>query len=925
MDVEKMGEPSTGRSEGPNELGRGDCVGRYLIVGLIGKGGMGEVYAAYDPELDRKIALKLLRARTVAGVDPSEGRGRLLREAQAIARLSDPNVVVVFDVGTFGDRVFLAMEFVDGNTLGYWLQAKTRTWREIVATFIAAGRGLACAHRAGVVHRDFKPDNVMIGRDGKVRVMDFGLARTIDSGMADNPLDKPTRAEATPPPGDNGPAPLPDSMRSTSASNADRASTAAASISNKQVGLPVPGIAFAVTSGGGPGAWTEADTATRDLSKDVAANRTSFPPSPLNAPLTVTGAMMGTPAYMAPEQFQGGSIDPRTDQFSFCVAVYEGLYGERPFSGKTIHELSENVQAGRVRQPPAQPRVPGWLRRVVLRGMRVDREQRYPSMEVLLATLARDPARTRRRWAAGGTVAALIVVLGVGLVRAQQQQRMKCLGAEAKLAGIWEVPNGKGLSPRKESIRRAFLATKKRYAADSFTVVMNALDRYVIEWNTMHRDSCEATNIRGEQSAEVLDLRTSCLHDRFNEVRALTGVLSDANAEVVTKSVEAAQALRPVEQCADIAALRAVVRPPDDPAARRAVADVRTQLSDVKALVTGGRYKSAAKDVARVVEDARRTKYAPVIAEALLELGELQLLGNDAKLAEKSYEEAVWVAEGSRHDEVVLEAAAQLIANIGFSQHRHQEAEHWALFAGAVLRRLGPGHDMLAAWRANNLALVYFAEGRLEDALAMVREAVATKTRAVGEEHFDVAVSLTNEAYLLHELGRTDEAIEKNQRAIEIFRKTLGPDHPRVANPLVNGSEFMNARGRYVEAQAMAEQALTIMERELDWDQQEFAVAFTAIGLSWIGRGKPTLAIPVLEKALLIRETGDPDPVRLGETRFALARALWESDHSSMRAILLAEKAQGDFENNSRTTNRKVDVANWIDSHKVSGAHISMR
>ena len=141
MNTDKPGGTSEQKPGGSPELGRGAIVGRYLVVGLIGKGGMGEVYAAYDAELDRKIALKLLRPHNTAGVDPSEGRSRLLREAQAIARLSDPNVVVVFDVGTFEDRVFLAMEFVDGNTLGYWLQAKPRTWREVVATFTAAGRG----------------------------------------------------------------------------------------------------------------------------------------------------------------------------------------------------------------------------------------------------------------------------------------------------------------------------------------------------------------------------------------------------------------------------------------------------------------------------------------------------------------------------------------------------------------------------------------------------------------------------------------------------------------------------------------------------------------------------------------------------------------------------------------------------------------
>src|SRR3954451_179670 len=155
-------------------LARGETVGRFVVLGLVGRGGMGEVYAAYDPELERKVAVKLVRARPGA---TEQRRLRLLREAQAIAQLSHPNVVVVYDVGTFRDSVFIAMEFVEGHTLGYWLQAQTRRWREVLDVYVAAGRGLVAAHAAGLVHRDFKPDNVMITKSGQVRVMDFGLAR----------------------------------------------------------------------------------------------------------------------------------------------------------------------------------------------------------------------------------------------------------------------------------------------------------------------------------------------------------------------------------------------------------------------------------------------------------------------------------------------------------------------------------------------------------------------------------------------------------------------------------------------------------------------------------------------------------------------------------------------------------------------------
>src|SRR3954465_4084851 len=171
-------------------LPRGATIGRYVVLGLVGRGGMGEVYAAYDPELDRKVAVKLLRVKPGAGVSQSEGRARALREAQAIARLSHPNVVVVFDVGTFEDKVFIAMEFVEGNTVTYWLEGQQRSWKEILQVFTDAGRGLAAAHEKGLIHRDFKTDNVMVSRDRHVRVMDFGLARQVQekSGAAPAPV-----------------------------------------------------------------------------------------------------------------------------------------------------------------------------------------------------------------------------------------------------------------------------------------------------------------------------------------------------------------------------------------------------------------------------------------------------------------------------------------------------------------------------------------------------------------------------------------------------------------------------------------------------------------------------------------------------------------------------------------------------------------
>jgi serine/threonine protein kinase len=295
----------------PSMTGR--VLGRYTLTDRLGAGAMGVVYRADDFGLGRHVALKLLHRPDDALTD------RLVREARAMAQVNHPNVVAVYDVGVADGTTYIAMELVTGTSLRFW-QQQAHTVAEIVAAYITAGRGLAAAHAAGIVHRDFKPDNCLVGSDGRIRVTDFGLASA--------------RA---------GDGPRPDDLE-----------------------------------------------------------------------LTASGSVIGTPAYMAPEQFVGGNIDPRTDQFNFCVALYEALYGARPFAGKSFDDLGDSVSAGQVRAAPAGSRVSGALRAIVLRGLSVRPGGRYPTMDHLLAELGRDRARPWRRTAT--VCAALAVVLGLGLV-----------------------------------------------------------------------------------------------------------------------------------------------------------------------------------------------------------------------------------------------------------------------------------------------------------------------------------------------------------------------------------------------------------------------------------------------------------------------------------------------------------------------------
>ena len=177
LDVTTPGDDLLQSDGLPVEHEVGTQVDKYVILERLGQGGMGVVYKAYDPELDRRVALKFLSVSEGEGTTDAGANVRLLREAQALAQLSHPNVVAVYGVGTFDKQVFMAMEYVEGQTLRQWLKSSQRTPNEILEVMIPAGQGLAAAHLAGLIHRDFKPENVLIGNDSRVRVLDFGLAR----------------------------------------------------------------------------------------------------------------------------------------------------------------------------------------------------------------------------------------------------------------------------------------------------------------------------------------------------------------------------------------------------------------------------------------------------------------------------------------------------------------------------------------------------------------------------------------------------------------------------------------------------------------------------------------------------------------------------------------------------------------------------
>jgi eukaryotic-like serine/threonine-protein kinase len=811
--AEAATEPVAKRSRGEasTPLRRGEVLGRYFILHELGRGGMGVVYAAFDPELDRKVALKILhpdRARKGGG---GLGQARLLREAKALARLSHPNVIQVYDAGTVGDQVFVAMELAEGETLDAWLRRERRPWRPVLALFQAAGRGLAAAHAAGLLHRDFKPSNILLAADGRVRVLDFGIARLLSEEEPELP----------------------------------------AEVAHAERGVR------------------------------------------LTTQLTRAGVILGTPRYMAPEMLTAQRVDHRADQFAFCVALHEALYGIAPYAGETPLDLLAQITAGALREMPPGARVPAWIRRILLRGLAPDPEQRYPSMDELLSDLAKDRSTLFRRRAGAAAVLAVVAAGGLAFYGIERRQDRLCSGAEEKLAGIWDAG-------RKVAVRKAFLASGRSYAGDAWRGVERTLDAYTGAWSAMRTGACEATHLRGEQSPELLDLRMGCLDRRLREVRSLTDLFAAGDAAVVERAVQASQSLSGLADCADVAALTAPVRLPADPAARQAIERISGQIARARTLWTTGRYADGLPVAAAAVTAAARSGYAPVQAEALRMRSHLEESAGRSESAEASLFAALEAAGKGHHDALAARAWTDLVWMVGYRQRRFEEGRRWARLAEASLERLGgPAENPeIDADLKSNLGSVLDLGGDHEGGLALLRQSLALYEKVLGPDHPSVGRTLNRIGNAYWEMKRYDQALAPYQRALEHARRTLGPRHPTVAVRLGNIALIFETQGRYEESFATQLEALSIEKAALGPDHPRLAITHGNLSGLLLTLERPQEALFHAQRALAIdRANPDTNTADLGASLTTVADALFNleryrealSYNRQARALLLPE------------------------------------
>jgi tetratricopeptide (TPR) repeat protein/tRNA A-37 threonylcarbamoyl transferase component Bud32 len=726
----------------PLQLDPGATAGRYRIARKLGSGGMGTVYLADDPALERKVAIKVLRGDRSAS---RSLRARLLREAHAMARLAHPHVVSVYDVGLLGEDVFIVMEYVDGVTLREWLAPKEGarpSLERVLDAFVDAGRGLMEAHASGLVHRDFKPDNVLIAVDARARVSDFGLAEPI-TGAVD---------------GD--------------------------------------------------------------------------------------GALAGTPAYMAPEQWRGDEASTTSDVYSFAVSLFEATQGERPFTGQSLDDLRENVLAGRMR--PWRRPVPSWLKRLLVRALSVEPAAR-PSLAGLVERIARRKARGRA-WLAGAAAATtLAIVAGAWLV----EPRIECRAAARRLDGAWDAS-------RRQAVRAAFVASGARLIDERFAAVERALDGYAREWAALDEQVCRATRVDHAQSDELYDLRMECLAQRRRELAAFTELLTHADAQLVDDAPSAAARLSRLDDCSDVATLTAPVREPKDPAVRKQVDEARAQVARAKALNISGRYLEGRAAASEAVREARAIGYAPVEAEALSRLADAESLNAHDDEGARLFEATVEAAERGRHDAVRVHAMSELVLVVGSQQRRFTEGHQYARQAAAILDRLGDLNGDAAAKLAMNVGLLDATEGKLEDAERELRRALALGEALRPPDARVVALALANLAIAVDGRGQHEQAIELDRRAASIFESFVGPHHPVLATTLNNlgGVQYLAHHCR--DSLASSERALAIREVALEPDHPDWVRSLVYVGVAWDCLGEHRKAMEYFERALPAAQKAGP-------------------------------------------------------------------
>jgi len=786
-------------------------VGRFVILRQLGAGAMGTVYEAHDPDLNRRVALKLVR-------QPGKQESmRLLREAQALAQLQHPSVVVIHDVGVTDDGVFIAMELVEGENLREHFAGGTPSWKRAVALYMQAGRGLAAAHDKSIVHRDFKPANVLIDREGRVRVTDFGLARLVVASDANEFFTGAVGSTTT----------VPIAMSST--------------ISGDITGDGAPAVHVAIGL--------------------------------LGSPLTHDGALLGTPRYMAPEQHARRAATARSDQYAFCVCLWEAVFDEHPFP----HGQDASTAPTRSKR-----KVPSWLIRVLERGLAFDPDRRHSSMTVLLDALERAPRIRRRAW----TVAAGLAVIGLGALVVMRARSAADPCSSVASLEAW-TPEAR------VATRSAFVASGLPFATQIHDTVAHRLDDYASRWHAMRVEACRASR-DGTQSDELFQRRSLCLERRQDEVGALVAAMRIIPRDRVEKAVNAMDTLSDLRACADVDALSRSAPLPQEPVRAERVRALEREIADVDAQYSIGRPEDRSAQVEDLLARARTLEYRPALVRALTL--KVALAWDSERWQEfvPLAQEQLVVAEAAGDDRARFRIYTRLLIAFSSRLQRYDEATQAGRLAEALLQRLG-GEPALAARLHSAQCMAEWYRGNYEEALRLAKICVAEHERVVPRDEVLLGSALSQQAIAEASLRRFEEALVTSARAVEVMQRTLGERHPDVALALQAQGEIQHDLDRDDLAEPLYRRAISILE-ESRGGSTLVGSALLSLANLLQGQEKYADAIALYRRGLAIQErTVGPENNRVAATLDMLGKALArsgnleEGEAMALRSIAIRE------------------------------------
>ncbi len=699
----------------------------YEILGVLGRGAMGIVYDARDVTLERRVALKLLRSPRRRATE------RLLREARALARLDHPNVVRIWAADVHERSLFIAMELVQGQSLREWLRTPRR-WSEVLPILIAAGRGLAAAHAGGVIRRDFKPENVLVGWDGRARVVDFGIAR-IDANHPEHDI--------------------------------------------------------VTHEGSGPHS-----SSSGELSTDA---------------LTEKGSLIGTVLYMSPEQHERELADETSDQFAFCMTLFEAVYGHHPFPARTQPELALKISERQIEFPDdlGTPTPPRWLKRAIVRGLEPNPRDRHPSMSALLAELERHPARRRARRQTAALVGLLGAAVALGVLLPDSKAESECVDVPA------ELDQQLGEAARQRISDRFAALEDATWARPSAARVERELERFADRWLEAHTNVCEARATHPGPTTSLVRARESCLAAQLDEVAILAELLSEADAAVLMQAPTMVLALPDPARCeGDDPPTAFVASSEAGETLRQQVIRLRWQAGSVG----GERARARAKDLVAAARELEAPHERALLAEGLILLALLEAFDGEPEPAEAHLREAKRVALRLDSDSLLLRAEVELGWLLATMPGRVDEAYETLEDAAILIER--DGSDLLTRshWQ-QAYGETLLLRGELPRARVTLDELV--RELESSDQPLSLATALNALARVSIAERELPQALSEGHRAIALIESHLGPTHPLLATPLHNVGIALGQLGRDEEARASLERSAALRRRQVDAARSE--------------------------------------------------------------------------------------------------------